>query len=61
MVLSLRKWENFGETDKIRGKLVIMGHEVTELSLNWQLCLQRNSDVRGRGRNVPHWHKTLEK
>ena len=49
MVLSLSKWENFGDTDKIRGKLVIVGHEATELSFNWQLCLQRNNDVRGQG------------
>lgn len=34
MVLRLSKWENLGDTDKIRGKLVIMGHEATELSFN---------------------------
>ena len=47
--LSLVKWENFTDTDKIMGILVIVLHEATELSLSWQLCLSKNGYMRGQG------------
>lgn len=49
MSLSLVKWENFTDTDKIMGILVIVLHEATELSLSWQLCLTKNGYMRGQG------------
>ena len=48
-------------TDKIRGMLVIMGHEATELPFNWQMCLPRNSYVRGQGQKRASLAKILEK
>lgn len=42
MVLCLGKRESHSGTDKIMEMLVIVRYEATELSFNWQLCLQRS-------------------